>query len=155
MTIVLKRNPEFELTLVHFSGTISAEQLEALMRIQASDPAIATNDALQILATDADMRAVSFEDLDRLRALLHDLIQPIDFQLVRRSAFICHSPDALEQLKYWLRDRSGRDGIKTEPKLCDSMEEAREWLLLTPEELADAAAERGFEEIARFPAKAS
>lgn len=155
MPISLTRNNELGLCLNRFTGAITAPEVRDFMRFHSSDPLLATSDLLQVFEQDADLSAISAEELDHLRDFLRDLLAPIEFQLVRRSAFVCRSPMALQEVTYWLRGRDQRDGIKTDPRLCDTLEEACAWLLLGPGESAIVAAERGFVELARFDAARS
>jgi hypothetical protein len=150
MGIVLRRNGAIELNLVEYRASVTPAELSRLAQFQADHLASCKSDALNLITADADFSAVDHAALDALLAFYRDVYQNIDFQLLRRAAWVCASPSALAHLDYWLRDRTHRDGFSTDVRMFDTIAAASEWLLLTAAEAAMVQSGEGFTDILHF-----
>ena len=72
--------------------------------------------------------------------------------ILRRSAWICLSPDAVNLLQFWIGAQARRSDSYVDVRQFASIDEAGRWLMLSPRETALAASGEGFREIAHFKA---
>lgn len=150
MTIVLRHNPTLELNLAEYSGQISFAQLKELAAYGARHPEFLKSDTLNYVASDTDFSAVDLHDLDLLFLRYRKLYARLDFQIYRRSAWLCRSPAAERHVAYWLNGRDLKEGMSSAVRPFETFAEAGDWLLLSGAEIA--AVERGedFIELVRF-----
>lgn len=152
MTIFLRRNDAIELNLVEYCGAVSLRELEQLAQHQAEDRSSAKSDALNVIAPGASFDGVDFAALDALITYYRGLYQSIEFQILRRAAWVCHSEAAYAHLQHWLRDRHPRDGMSSDVRIFEMLSEANAWLMLSAREAAQVEVGEGFRELARFHA---
>jgi hypothetical protein len=154
VTIVLRHNEALELNLVEYRDVVSLAELKALAQFAAANPEHMVRDGLAIVMPNARFSDVDAPALDALFAHYRQLYAPIQFQLLRRSAWICQSDAAAPQVRHWL---SGdiREGMSSAVRQFDTIAEAGEWLVLSAAEIARAERREGFVEVARFEAPAT
>jgi hypothetical protein len=152
MTIILRRNETIELNVVEFGGAINLDELEHLARHQAEHPMSAKSDALNVIAPGAIFDGVDFAALDALNAYYRTLYQTIDFQILRRAAWVCRSEVARPMLEHWLRGRNPNDGFSSDVRVFTTLGQGADWLLLNVAETDELLSGHGFVEIARFHA---
>lgn len=135
-----------------YAGPVSLAELEALAAFCAHEPTWLAYDCLNLVTSSADFQRVSFTDLDATFARYRTLYRPLNFLIVRRSAWLCQSGRAAGHVAYWTGDRDTRESFSSDVRQFDSFESAGEWLLLRPDELADLKNGEGFAEIFHFEA---
>lgn len=148
MPISIAINAELALHLIEFTGSVPFSELEELGRVHAENLAWSSADALHVVAEDADLSQLTHAQLDTLRAHYRKLHLSIDFFMLRRSGWVCRSPEACNIVEYWLRERHSRDGQGTEVFLASSIEDLDE--LFSHDEIEAAAARAGFVEHLRI-----
>jgi hypothetical protein len=149
VTVVLRHNAALELNLVEYGGVITLAELTALARFVAANPEHMVRDGLAIVMPGARFADVDKAALDALFARYRKLYAPIEFQILRRSAWVCLSDAAAPQVRHWL---SGdiREGMSSAVRQFDTLAAAGEWLVLSREEMALAERREGFIEVVRF-----
>ncbi len=149
MTVVLRHNEALELNLIEYRDVVSLAELRALAQFAAANPEHMVRDGLAIVMPNARFSDVDARALDALFAHYRKLYAPIEFQILRRSAWVCLSEAAAPQVRHWL---SGdvREGMQSAVRQFDTLAEAGEWLVLNAEEIALAERREGFAEVARF-----
>lgn len=148
LPISISINAELALHLIEFTGSIPFSELEELGRVHAENLAWAGADAFHVVADGADLSQLTHPQLDALRAHYRTLHLSIDFFMLRRSGWVCRSPEAWGVVEYWLRERHSRDGQGTEVFLVASIEGLDE--LFSHDEIEAAAAWEGFVEHLRI-----
>ena len=157
MTIVLAHNNDLELNLVEYSGAVTLDELKAIAAYGARHPEFLKSDTLAIVRPDGDFR-VGFAELDALFARYAKLYGRLDFQIYRRSAWLCRSPAAQSHIDYWVGGRDLKETLSSAVRQFASLAEACDWLLLSAADIAAVERSEGFIEIARFetgPARAA
>lgn len=150
MTIFLRRNDTIELNLVEYCGPVSLGELEQLAHHQAADRASAKSDALNIIAPGASFEGVDFAALDALYTHYRGVYQSIEFQILRRAAWVCRSEAARPHVEHWLEGRHPRDGTSSDVRMFEALGGACEWLMLNAREAAQVETGEGFREVVRF-----
>lgn len=149
MTIVLRHNETLELNLIEYRDVVSLAELKALAQFAAANPEHMVRDGLAVVMPNARFSDVDKSALDALFAHYRTLYAPIEFQLLRRSAWVCLSEHAAPQVRHWLSG-DAREGMQSAVRQFDSIAEAGEWLVLSDDEMALAERREGFPEVARF-----
>lgn len=149
MTVVLRHNANLELNLVEYRDVVTLAELKALADFVAAHPQHMARDALAVVMPGARFSDVDATALDQLFAHYRKLYAPIQFQLLRRSAWICQSEAAAPQVRHWLSGDT-REGMSSAVRQFDTIAEAGEWLVLSAAEIALAERREGFAELARF-----
>ncbi len=152
MPVVLRHNEQLELNLAEYRGSVSFAELEAVAAFLAANPSFLKRDTLSLVAPGADFDTVALGALDQLFGRYKTLYAPMDFQIVRRSAWICQSPAAQAHVDYWLGDRDALEAMSSTLRQAMSFAEAGEWLVLSEVETLALETGVGFTEIARFDA---
>jgi hypothetical protein len=149
VTIIVRYNETLELNLIEYRDAISMAELKALAAFAAGRPEHMRCDALALVHPGATFIDADTAALDALFSLYRSLYATIDFQMLRRSAWICQSPAAAPQVRHWL---SGdvREAMSTAVRQFETYAEAADWLVLSAAEMASVQRGEGFEEIARF-----
>lgn len=147
MPIVIAANEDLSLHIIDFGGIVRFSELEALGRTHAANLTWAGADTVHIVDEDADLSEISEDQLDAMRAFYRTVHGGIDIFLVRRSGWVCRSPDAWRVVEYWLAERHSRDGQGTEVFLAATLPELGE--LFSAEELEAVAARQSFVELWR------
>ncbi len=150
MPVVLRHNEQIEMNLAEYRGQVSLAELEAVAAFLAANPNFLKRDTLSVAHADASFGAVPFEALDRLFGRYKTLYAPLDFQMLRRSAWLCFSKVAQEHVDYWIGERDTRGAMSTTLRQLSSYAEAGEWLVLNESETRALQTGAGFEEIAKF-----
>lgn len=154
MTIVLRHSEKLELNLIEYRDTISLAELHALAAFAAANPQHMVRDALAVIMPGARFSDVDAAALDQLFAHYRQLYAKVEFQLLRRSAWLCLSPEAAPQVRHWLRG-DAREAMSSAVRQFETYAEAGEWLVLNPEEIALLERGETFVEITRFPEAAT
>jgi hypothetical protein len=87
--------------------------------------------------------------LDGLFARYANLYAPLNFQIIRRAAWICLSQLAAPHVHHWLGG-DARSAMSSAVRQFDSFLEAAEWLVLSPAEMAEVERGEGFVQVAHF-----
>lgn len=149
MPVVLSHNDQLELNRVDYVGAVSMGELIALAQFNAANPQVLSCDCLNVVMPGAHFRTVDFTELDRLFAHYRELYAHLDFQIMRRGAWLCLSPEAAGHVGHWL-GRDPRQHMSSEVRQLTSYEDATDWLVLSPDRTAMLENGEGFREIATF-----
>lgn len=149
MTVILRHSERLELNLVEYRDTISWAQLKALAAFSAEHQDHIVRDGLAVIMPGARFLDVDAPALDALFAHYRSLYSNVEFQILRRSAWICLSEAAAPQVRHWLSG-DAREGMSSAVRQFNTYAEAAEWLVLNDEELALVQCGESFVEIARF-----
>lgn len=152
MTVVLRHNETLELNLAEYHGSVTPAELTALAGFLATNSAFLKSDCLSLVHPGADFQTVELGGLDNLFGRYKDLYAPINFQIIRRSAWLCLSPAAQAHVDYWMGGRDAREAMSTTLRQFASFEEAGDWLVLSEAETLSLQTGAGFDELARFDA---
>lgn len=147
--IILRHSEQLELNLVEYRDTISLGELNALAAFAAGHPNHMVRDAIAVIMPGARFSDVDAPALDALFAHYRKLYATVEFQILRRSAWLCLSPSATPQLTHWLTG-DAREGMSSAVRQFETYAEAGEWLVLNAEEIALLENGETFAEIARF-----
>jgi len=153
VSIVVRYSERLELNLVEYSGEITLPQLHALAAYGARHPVFLRADALNVVRPDANF-SVDFAVLDALFARYQELYARLQFQIYRRSAWICLSAAAEGHIVHWTGANDMREALSSNVRMFASFAEAADWLMLSPAELAQVERGEGFSELALFDATA-
>ena len=150
MPIVLSHNETLELNLAEYTGIITIAQLTEVAGFGAKRPDFLKADTLNVVRADTDFSAVDLAELDTLFARYQTLFAPLNFQIYRRSAWLCFNKAAEAHIQYWLGEHDMREAMSSAVRKFDSYADAGDWLLLSPSELALAERGEGFTQLAVF-----
>ena len=157
MTIVLAHNDVLELNLIEYLSTVTLDELKAIAAYGARHPDFLKSDTLAIVQPGGEF-TVSFTELDALFARYAKLYGRLDFQIYRRSAWLCRSSAAQAHIDYWVGGRDLKEAMSSAVRQFEGLAEACDWLLLSAADIAAVERSEGFVEIARFetrPARAA
>lgn len=149
MTIVLRHSEKLELNLVEYRDTVTLAQLKALAAFATAQPEHIRYDGLSVIMPGARFDDVDTAALDRLFDYYRMLYAQLDFQMLRRSAWLCLSEAAAPQVTHWLSG-DAREGMSSAVRQFETYADAGEWLVLNAEEVALAQRGEGFVEVIRF-----
>lgn len=149
MTIVLRHSERLELNLVEYRETISLAQLTGLAGFAAAHPEHMVRDAIAVIMPGARFSDVDAPALDQLFAHYRKLYAAVEFQILRRSAWLCLSPEAAPQLRHWLTG-DAREGMSSAVRQFETYTDAGEWLVLNRDEIALLERGESFAELKRF-----
>lgn len=149
MTIVLRHSERLELNLVEYRDAISLSQLHRLAAFAGGHPEHMVRDSLAVIMPDARFSDVDAPALDALFAHYRTLYADVEFQIVRRSAWLCLSPKAAPQLRHWLTG-DARGGMSSAVSQFETYADAATWLVFSPEEAGLLERGETFAELARF-----
>lgn len=152
MTISFQHNEALELNKIAYSGELLAEEMFAHARFRAAHPQWLNFDHINVILPGTGVSSLTHAVLDDIFAKHQSLFETSKLLILRRSAWVCESPAALDLLHYWLGDRETKPRASTDVRLFESMDAAFEWLMLRPDEKALALQGEGFNEVARFTA---
>ncbi len=150
MPVVLRHNQELELNLAEYQGSVSFAELEAVAGFLAANPSFLKRDTLSQVLPGADFDTVPLDGLDRLFGHYKKLYAPMNFQIVRRSAWLCQSPAAQAHVDHWLGEPDMREATSSTLRQFATFAEAGDWLVLSEAETVALEARVGFDEIAHF-----
>jgi len=148
--VVLRHNPKLDLNVVEYHGAMTLAELKALAAFQAQNPENLQRDALTIILPDADFSGVDLQALDALFVRYRAMFAPLDFQFLRRSAWLCFNESARTHVEYWVNGRDTRSSMSSAVRSFDTFAEAADWLVLTAEETVLLETRAGFDEIVRY-----
>jgi hypothetical protein len=157
VTVLVRHSPTLNLNFVECSGVVSTEQLGALAACASQHETLLKSDSLNIVRAGADFSGVDMAALGALYAHYQKLYKPLQFQVYRRTAWICQCPSALPRVDFWVRGDEARKAFATNTRRLETLAEAAEWLLLSPDESAMLESGESFAEFAHFddePARA-
>lgn len=150
MPVVLRYNESLELNLAEYHGSVTPAELKAVAEFLAADPAFLKRDCLSVACPGCDFDSVDFRELDQLFGGYAQLYAPINFQIIRRSAWLCLSHPAQRYVDYWTIGRDARGALSTTLRQFSTYAEAGDWLVLSEAEAEALRSGSGFAEIARF-----
>lgn len=150
MPVVLRHNETFELNIAEYSGSVTVAELEAVSLYLSQNPAFLKRDCLSLVLPGAEFDTVPLDALDRLFGRYKTYYEPINFQIMRRSAWLCLSPAAQAHVDHWSGKRDARETMSTVLRQFASFEEAGDWLVLSEVETKALKTNTGFTEIIRF-----
>ena len=150
MPVVLRHNEQLELNIAEYRGSISVAELKALAGFLATNPSFLKSDCLSLVMPGADFNGVGLDALDKLFGHYAALYEPIDFQIIRRSAWLCLSPAAQAHVDHWSGKRDASEAMSTTLRQFATIEEAGDWLVLGEAEITALRTKAGFKELARF-----
>ena len=150
MPVVLRHNEQLELNIAEYRGSISFAELKAVADFLASNPSFLKSDCLSLVAPGADFDNVELAALDQLFGRYKTLYEPINFQIMRRSAWLCLSPAAQAHVDHWSGKRESREAMSTTLRQFATFEEAGDWLVLSEAETIALQTNAGFDDLAHF-----
>jgi hypothetical protein len=150
VTVIVRYSETLNLSFVECSGVVTTEQLGALAACAAQNSDLLTSDSLNIVRPGADLSGVDVRALGALYAQYQKLFAPLQFQLYRRTAWICQSPAGEWHVDFWVRGHETRKTFSSNTRRLETLAEAADWLLLSGAELAMLESGDGFIEIDRF-----
>lgn len=150
MPIVVRHNETLELNLVEYRGAISWEELRELAIYGTAHADYLRRDALNWVLPGAHFRGVDFGRIDALFDHYRKLFEPLDFQIFRRSAWLCESPAGLEHVRYWLGGRNAREAMSSNVRDFTLLQDAGEWLLLNESEIPRVERREGFTHVVSY-----
>lgn len=150
MPVVLRHNESLELNVAEYRGAVTVAELKAVANYLALNPTFLKRDCLSIVFPGADFDAVALETLNEIFGAYKALYQPMSFQIIRRSAWICFSPAAQAHVDHWSGKREAREAMSTTLQQFATFEEAGDWLVLSEAETLAVQTGVGFEELIRF-----
>jgi hypothetical protein len=148
--VVLSHNEMLELNLAEYTGVITLAQLTEVAGFGAKHPNFLKADTLNVVREDADFSAVDLTELDTLFARYKALFASLNFQIYRRSAWLCLNKAAEAHVSYWLGEHDMREAMSSAVRKFESYADAGDWLLLSGAELALVERGEGFTELAVF-----
>jgi hypothetical protein len=148
--IVLRHNETLELSRVEYSGTMRTQDLHDHAAYNAADPVWLGFDCVSVIHPDVDVSSISLNNLDGVFNAHRELFEPLGLMFMRRSGWVCESPDGQRFLSHWLAKRNVDRSPWAEVRQFDTFEAAGEWMLLTRENIAILKSGEGFKDIARF-----
>ncbi|MBC7768543.1 MAG: hypothetical protein H7124_07130 [Phycisphaerales bacterium] len=150
MPIVLRHNQELELSLAEYRGPVSLAELEAVAAYGAQNPSFLQCDCLNLVLPGANFDSVEVTALDNLFGRYKLIFAPMEFQIVRRSAWICLSPAAQAHIDYWIGGHDLREALSSTLRQFLAYSEAGDWLVLNEAEIVALESGAGFTEVANF-----
>lgn len=152
MPIALRHNEALELSRIEYSGAMRAEEMFNHAAFNAANPIWLGFDCVSVIHPDVDVSAISLPNLDVVFSTNRKLFEPLNLMFMRRSAWVCESPQGQRFLSHWLSKRNAEKSPWTDVRQFDTFEAAGEWMLLTPANIAIVKSGEDFKEIARFEA---
>lgn len=149
MTIIERHTERCHLSTVEMNGPVTLPELEAHNAHRFARRIVLTADCLWYVGRETVFTDMSVAKLDAYSARLRALYRAAPLPMVRRTAWLCESEQALPFVRHFLRDRSADDGLYALPRLVGAFPEAAAWLMVSESDLAETLA-RG-EVIATFP----
>lgn len=150
MPVVLRHNELLELNIAEYSGAISLAELQGVADWLTENPDFLKYDSLNVLMPASRFVDVEFDALDRIFGRYKSLYAPINFQIIRRSAWLCFSPAAQPHVDHWSGKRDAREAMSTTLRQFASFEDAGDWLVLSEAETLALQTGAGFDQLVRF-----
>ena len=150
MPIVLRHNETLELSRVEYCGTMRAQDLHDHAAYNAANPIWLGFDCVSVIHPDIDVSSISLGNLDGVFTAHRELFEPLGLMFMRRSGWVCESPDGQRFLSHWLAKRNLDRSPWAEVRQFDTFKAAGEWMLLSAANIAILKSGEGFKEIRRF-----
>jgi hypothetical protein len=150
VSIILRHNPKLELSRVEYTGAIRGKDMHDHAAYNAANPIWLGFDCISVIHDDVDVSGISLPDLDGVFSAHRQLFEPLNLMFMRRSAWVCESPNGQRFLSHWLNKRNADKSPWADVRQFNSFDEAGEWMLLSAENIAALKSGDGFSEIARF-----
>jgi hypothetical protein len=148
--VVLRHNDTLELNLAEYHGAVSFAELKAVADYMAANRSFLKCDCLSVVFPAAHFDGVEIEALNKLFGQYKILYAPINFQIIRRSAWLCFSPGAQALVDHWSGKREAREAMSTTLRQFATYEEAGDWLVLSEAETLALQTGAGFDDLARI-----
>jgi hypothetical protein len=148
--VVLRHNESLELNVAEYHGAVTAGELQAVASYLAGHPSFLKCDCLSLVFPGGHFDTVTLETLNEIFGAYKALYEPMSFQIIRRSAWICFSPAAQAHVDHWSGKREARAAMSTTLQQFASFEEAGDWLVLSEAETLALQTGVGFKELIRF-----
>jgi hypothetical protein len=148
--VVLRHNETLELNVAEYWGAITLGQLTEVAGYGAKNPHFLKADTLNIVRADCDFSAVDLAELDALFTRYKTLFAPLNFQIYRRSAWLCLGKAGAAHVEYWLGEHDMREAMSSTVRKFETFAEAGDWLLLSAAELAQVERGEGFIDLVVF-----
>ncbi|ANP44935.1 hypothetical protein ATE48_02840 [Candidatus Viadribacter manganicus] len=153
MPVVMRHNESLELNLAEYLGSVTYGELKAVAEFLAANPSFLKRDCLSVAYPGCDFDSIDLAALDELFGGYAQLYAPINFQIIRRSAWVCLSPAAQRYIDYWIVGRDARGAMSTTLRQFPTHEEAGDWLVLSEAETLALQTRAGFDVVVRFEDK--
>jgi hypothetical protein len=150
MPIVLRHNATLELSRVEYTGLMRTEDLHAHAAFNAANPVWLGFDCISVIHAGVDVSGISLGNLDGVFSAHRELFEPLNLMFMRRSGWVCESPEGQRFLSHWLTKRNADKSPWADVRQFDTFEAAGEWMLLGAENTAILKSGEGFKEIERF-----
>ncbi len=148
--VVLRHNEALELNLAEYHGAVSFGELKAVAEYLAANRAFLKQDCLSVVFPAAHFDGVELAALNKLFGQYQVMYAPLNFQIIRRSAWLCFSPAAQAHVDHWSGKREAREAMSTTICQFATYEEAGDWLVLSEAETLALQTGAGFDELARL-----
>jgi len=148
--VVLRHNELLELNIAEYHGAITLAELQDVADFLAVNREFLKCDCLSIVFPGARFEGVAIDALDRIFGRYKSLYAPINFQIIRRSAWICFSAAAQGHVDHWSGQRDAREAMSTTLRQFETFEQAGDWLVLSEAETLALQTGAGFDELVRF-----
>ena len=154
----IKPEPGANLTLeVYKTGLMSGkkhilvfERYTGSLNYNAANPIWLGFDCVSVIHPDIDVSSISLGNLDGVFTAHRELFEPLGLMFMRRSGWVCESPDGQRFLSHWIAKRNLDRSPWAEVRQFDTFEAAGEWMLLSAANIAILKSGEGFKEITRF-----
>ncbi|MEZ5995983.1 MAG: hypothetical protein R3C25_09525 [Hyphomonadaceae bacterium] len=153
MSVALRHSPALELNLVEYRDAIALEELRALAEYLARNPSYLRQDTLNLIHPGAHFESVTPADLDALFDYYRVLFAPLQFDMIRRAAWVCLSSHVEPLVAYWIDGRNMKKEMSSAVRSFTSMSDAGDWLVISEAALDKARRGEGFTEIVAFDSK--
>lgn len=150
MPVVLRHNELLELNIAEYRGAITLAELQDVADFLAANSAFLKCDCLSIVFPGSYFQGVAIDALDSIFGRYKSLYAPINFQIIRRSAWLCFSTAAQAHVDHWSGQRDAREAMSTTLRQFETFEQAGDWLVLSEAETLALQTGAGFDELACF-----
>ena len=155
MPIVLRHNAKLELSRIEYTGVMRAKDMHDHASFNAANPVWLGFDCVSVIHDDVEVSGISLPDIDGVFSAHRELFEPLNLMFMRRSAWVCASPDGQRFLSHWMTKRNADKRPWADVRQFDSFEAAAEWMLLSAENAALLKNGDDFKEVARFASAAA
>jgi len=138
------------MNLTEYHGAISLAELDAVADYFAANTSLLKRDTLGLVLPGAHFGDIALPALDDLFRRYAAIYAPLNFEIIRRSAWVCLSPSAQAHIDYWIGGRDTRGAMSSTLRQFSSLAEAGDWLVLSEAETAMLESGESFLELARF-----
>ncbi len=143
---------ELEIHRIEYDGHLVIDELLAHAQFRAQNPQWLNYDHLNVVLPSTDASMITRGALEDLRRQHRNLFETEKLLILRRSAWVCLSPSALNLLQFWVDVQARRSDSYVDVRMFPTIDEAGRWLVLGAKEIALAKSGEGFRELGRFQA---